>query len=97
MSGELLDAAAGTLSKAMERAAWTDERLDDLAESMRSGFARLDLDLRDLRSQMVGELGSVRTEMREEFRSQRTALYSIGGGIIVALIGVIATLIAQGV
>ena len=35
--------------------------------------------------------------MREEFRSQRTALYSIGGGIIVALIGVIATLIAQGV
>ncbi|MGE5858668.1 MAG: hypothetical protein ACM31K_09290 [Solirubrobacterales bacterium] len=81
----------------MARAAWTDERLDDLAESMRSGFARLDQDLRDLRSQMVGELGSVRTEMREGFRSQRTALYSIGGGIIVALIGVIATLIAQGV
>jgi 3-dehydroquinate synthetase len=70
----------------MERAACTDERLDDLAEAMRSGFARVDQDIRDLRA-----------EMREEFRSLRTALYGIGGGIIVALIGVIAAILAQGV
>lgn len=124
----------------MERAAWTDERLDDLAEAMRSGFARVDQDIRDMRTEMVGEFGSVRSqtstefsslrsetssefatfraEMREEFasvrsemregfgalrtelgsefRSLRTGIFAAGGGIIVALIGVIATLIAQG-
>ena len=36
----------------MERAAWTDERLDDLAEAMRTGFGRLDQDNRDLRSDL---------------------------------------------
>jgi len=47
---------------AMERAAWTDERLDDLAESMRDGFARLDRDIRDLRAEMRTEFASMRAE-----------------------------------
>jgi hypothetical protein len=37
----------------MERATWTDERLDDLARRMDSGFDRLDRDIRDLRSTMI--------------------------------------------
>jgi hypothetical protein len=76
----------------MERAAWTNERLDDLAGSMRQGFervdhgfARVDQDIRDLR-----------TEMREEFRALHALLYRIGGGIIFALIGVIAAILARG-
>lgn len=36
----------------MERAAWTDERLDDLADAVRTGFERVDRDMRDLRSEM---------------------------------------------
>jgi hypothetical protein len=43
----------------MERAAWTDERLDDLAEAMRSGFDRVDLDMRDLRTEMENLRGTV--------------------------------------
>jgi len=70
----------------MERTAWTNERLDDLAEGIRTGFARVDQDIRDLR-----------TEMREEFRSLHALLFRIGGGIIVALIGVIAAILARGV
>ena len=62
----------------MEGTTWTNERLDDLAESMRSGFARIDQDLRDLRA-----------EMHQEFRSIRLVLYSVGGGIIVTLIAAI--------
>jgi hypothetical protein len=69
----------------MERAAWTDQRLDDLAEGMRSGFDRVDRDIRDLRS-----------EMREEFRALHALLYRIGGGIIFGLIGVIAAILARG-
>lgn len=76
----------------MERAAWTDERLDDLADSIRNGFARLDQDMRDVR----GEISALRGEMQQEFSSLRTVLFSFGGGIILALIGVIAAIIARG-
>ena len=65
----------------MERAAWTDERLDDLALAVHSGFDRLDRDIRN-----VGQ----------EIASLRLALLGVGGGIMLGLVGVIATLIAQG-
>lgn len=36
----------------MERVAWSDERLDNLALKMDAGFERVDRDLRDLRGTM---------------------------------------------
>jgi hypothetical protein len=69
----------------MERAAWTDERLDDLAESMRSGFARVDQDIRDLR-----------TEMRQEFRALNALIIRIGGGMLLGFISVLAAILARG-
>jgi hypothetical protein len=57
----------------VERRAWTDERLDDLADAMRTGFDRVDGDIRELRQtmtrawitmisvQMVGFLGVIAT------------------------------------
>jgi len=73
------------------RGTWTDERLDDLNGKVGS-----------LRTEMRDEFGSSRTEMRDEFRSvriemnarfdamQRTMI-QVGGGMIAALIGLIAT------
>jgi hypothetical protein len=109
----------------MERAAWTDERLDDLAEAMRTGFGRLDQGLRDQRSENRSEFAAMRTEMlegfaavrgemREEFAAVRgemrgefgslrgeinelrRVMLGVGGGILVALIGVIAAILARG-
>jgi hypothetical protein len=88
----------------MERAAWTDERLDDLAEAMRTGFDRVHQDLRDLR----GDVTAVRSEGRDDIATLRTEIHSgfdrlnskmdrFGGGIIIALIGVIAAILARGV
>jgi hypothetical protein len=37
----------------MERAAWTDERLDDLASRMDAGFERVGADIRDLRQTVL--------------------------------------------
>jgi hypothetical protein len=56
----------------MERGTWTDERLDDLARRMDSGFDRLDRDIRELRSVTI----------------------RFGGGIMVALVGVIAAILS---
>jgi hypothetical protein len=37
----------------VRRATWTDERLDDLSESIRNGFERVDTDIRELRQTMT--------------------------------------------
>jgi hypothetical protein len=66
----------------MERAAWTDERLDDLARRMDAGFARVDADIRELR----GEIDAL-----------RITLVRVGGGIMAGLVGVIAAVLARGV
>lgn len=88
---------------AMERAAWTDERLDDLADAMRSGFARVDGDIRDLRAETREGFASVRTEvaaleagLRAAINELRRVMLGVGGGIILALIGVIAAILARG-
>jgi hypothetical protein len=62
----------------MERVAWTDQRLDDLANRMDAGFARVDADIRELRAEIGG---------------LRLALLRVGCGIIIGLVGVIAAIL----
>lgn len=63
----------------MERAKWTDERLDDRFGSLDTGLERieerLDRDMRELRS-----------EMRAGFAEQRQLTYRMFGGLFVALV-----------
>lgn len=65
----------------MEGTTWTNDRLDDLAEAMRTGFARVDQDIRELRADING---------------LKRAIMGVGGGIIVTLIGVIGAMFASG-
>jgi hypothetical protein len=58
------------------REAWTDERLGDLSERMDRGFDRVDADLRALNGR---------------FDAFQRAMLQVGGGVIVALVGLIAT------
>jgi 3-dehydroquinate synthetase len=81
----------------MERAAWTEERLDDLAEAMRSGFARLDQDNRDLRSEIREGFAELRGEVNDLRVKFRTVMFRVGGGVIVGLVGVIAAILARGI
>ena len=76
----------------MERTAWTNERLDDLAESVRSGFARNDADHREMRAEMHQGFAELRASI------QRTHLTLIVGltTVIVGIIGVVATVLARG-
>ena len=81
----------------MVREAWTDERLDDLADRMdrgfdrarsdtNRGFDRVDRDIRDVR----GEIGELRGEMHARFDAMyRTMVYG-GCGIIGAVVASIA-------
>jgi hypothetical protein len=76
----------------MERGTWTNERLDDLALGMREGFARVDVDVRDLRV----EMRDMRVELTAEIAALRLMIMRFGGGMLVALIGVIAAILLRG-
>ena len=64
----------------MESTAWTDDRLDDLANRMDAGFALVDADIRELRAEIGG---------------LRLTLLRVGDGIMVGLVGVIAAILVS--
>ena len=88
---------------AVERGAWTDERLDDLADAMRSGFTRVDQDIRDLRgevgtlgSQLRSEVSDLRVDLGGQIEALRLTMLGVGGALLVGLGGVIAAILANG-
>jgi hypothetical protein len=74
----------------VERTAWTDERLDDLARRMDAGFERVDSDIRELRAEVCG----MRTELGGQIDALRVTLVRVGGAMMAGLIGVIAAVLA---
>jgi hypothetical protein len=71
----------------MQRVAWTDERLDDLAKRVDAGFARVDREIRELRGELRTEVAS----LRGEIAALRNTTNRVGGGIIVGLIVAVLT------
>jgi hypothetical protein len=65
----------------MDRATWTDERLDDLANRMDAGFDRVGRDIRELRTELRGEISGLREEMRGEISGLRGELGSEISGL----------------
>ena len=61
----------------VERTAWTDERLDDLARRMDAGFDRVDADIRELRA----EIRNMRTELRGAIVGTRAETRDDIGGL----------------
>ena len=83
------------------REAWTDERLDDLANRVDRDFDRVDLDLRDIKGEVATTRIELKSEMEARFnaidarfdRLQQTML-QIGAGLIGTLVVASAGLIA---
>jgi len=76
----------------MERAAWTDERIDHLSHRVDLGFERMDRDIRDLRADLGGEIAELRMILLRFGGRMMIAL----SGVIIALIGVIAAVLTTG-
>lgn len=60
------------------RELWTDERLDDMSARVTEGFARLETDLREHRSETRAEFMALRSEIGTTQR----LMVQIGGGMI---------------
>ena len=84
----------------MERATWTDERLDDLSNRVERGFEQVDrrfeqVDRRfDETNRRIDTLG---VELRFELDALRLTILRVGGGMMIGLVGVIAAVLARGV
>lgn len=78
-------------SRLVNRVAWTDERLDDLANRMDAGFARVDTEIRELRRELRTEIGGLRAEIG----ALRVTMLRVGGGIMIGLVGVIAAILVS--
>jgi len=66
---------------------WTDERLDDLKGQMTTGFAHLDADLREVRSEISG----VRSEMAAYHRTMLQLSVGTIGTTALGFLGLIVT------
>jgi hypothetical protein len=73
----------------MERSAWTDERLDDLAATTDQRFGLLHEEIRALRTEMHDEFRALRADMSGLQRQ----LAQIGWGLTIAMIGAIVVLV----
>jgi hypothetical protein len=92
------------------REAWTDDRLDDLANRMDQGFDRMDRDARELRAEMKAgfervdrQIADVRTEMKagfdrveDEFREVRAEMKAGFDGVHGVLYGLQRTMLQIG-
>lgn len=82
----------GVIIGEMARGTSTDDRLDDLSRRADTGSFRLDRDLRELRVEMSQNMA--RTDAG--FDALHGLIIRVGGGMIIALFGMIAALVARG-
>jgi hypothetical protein len=82
----------------MERTAWTQERLDDLATTMNSRFDRVDGDIRELRGEVHAlrgelhtEIGTLRSDLNGRIDNVLGTMHRFGGGLILAIVALAGT------
>lgn len=63
----------------MPREKWTDERLDDLNKKVDEGFARVEGQVKDLRSEMNARFTSIEARFADGFTSIEGRFASIDG------------------
>ena len=88
----------------MERGDWTEPRLDDRFDHIDGELSALRQDMRDLRSELRNDMRGLEAGFRDsegglrgEIRDLRSTIHWFGGGMMLALIGVIAAILARGV
>ena len=77
------------------RATWTDERLDDLARRVDSGFDRVDGELRELRTEVSSGFDAVEARLGGRIDGLQRTLIQVGGATIVTVLATLATVIAR--
>jgi hypothetical protein len=80
------------------RQSWTDDRLDEFGRRIDERFDRVDQrfeqvddDIKALRADIAREIGALRDDNRELRSALQRTMFQTGGGMIVAILGLIVT------
>lgn len=76
---------------ALNRVAWTDDRIDDAMARIDRGFDRLSDEMREMRVEMHTEFRALRGEILAGQRQMTIIGFSIAGALLAQLIAFIAT------
>ncbi len=74
------------------RTTWTDERLDDLSQSVRSGFVRNSEEHREMRQDLREGFNRVDTRIDALQRTLVAGMLGLAGTVVAAALTIIATL-----
>jgi hypothetical protein len=83
---------AAVADREAEMTEWNEGRLDELSKRVDDGFAHMRDEFARVNQRIDGVDGNLRS-LVERFDAMQRTLMQVGGGILVALIGLIATLI----
>jgi hypothetical protein len=81
---------AAIMDREAEMTEWNDGRLYELSKRVDNGFAHMREEFTDV-NRMIDHLGGRIDHLGTRFDALQRILMQIGGGILVALIGLIAT------
>jgi hypothetical protein len=84
----------------MERDAWTDERLDDLAAGIDKRFDRVDADIRELRSDMKKGFEGVDKKFEgidQKFERMDARFDSLQNNMLIGLIGLFGSIVGSAI
>jgi hypothetical protein len=73
------------------RDSWTDKRLDDFAKHTDQRFDSLESQMVEGFRRVDGDIRELRSEMNSRFDALQRTLLQLGGAVIVALLGLVAT------
>ncbi len=73
------------------RQSWTDDRLDEFGRWMDERFDRVEADVHELRAGIVRDISALRDDNRELRSALQRTMFQMGGGMIVAILGLIVT------
>jgi hypothetical protein len=81
---------AGVVEKEAGMTEWNDDRLDEFSKRVDDGFAQMRGEFTRV-NQRIDRVDDGVRHLGERFDAMQKTLMQIGGGILVALIGLIAT------
>jgi len=83
---------AAVAEREAEMTDWNDGRLDEFSKRVDAGFSQMREEFTQV-NQRIDRVDDGLRHLSERFDSMQKTLMQIGGGILVALIGLVATLI----
>jgi CHASE3 domain sensor protein len=77
-----------------DKESWTDDRLDDLKQTVDEGFKEMREEFRAMRSELKEETGAIRSDISATNRMVAQVSWAMCGTMLIGFLSVIVTILA---